>query len=98
MPKGALVGVFSGLRYAATEVELEADAVLVCFTDGVTEAQSLAGDQFSEGRLLSIAADRSSGSVEDLLDAVQRELSLFLGGTPPADDCTLLAVRRPAKQ
>jgi hypothetical protein len=28
---------------------------------------------------------------------VQGELAKFLGDTPPADDCTLLAVRRPAR-
>ena len=97
MPKGALVGVFPGLRYVPVEIELPEGAVLVCFTDGVTEAQSPAGDQFTEGRLLSIAAAHSSESVEALLDAVQRDLARFLEGTPPADDCTLLAVRRPGK-
>lgn len=95
MPRGALVGVFPGLRYAAMEIVLERGTVLVCFTDGVTEAQSLAAEQFSEERLLSLVAAHSERPVENLLDAVQRELTGFMGDTPQGDDCTLLAVRRP---
>ncbi|MCC6197163.1 MAG: SpoIIE family protein phosphatase [Burkholderiales bacterium] len=95
MPKGALVGVFPGLRYAARELELKAGTVLVCFTDGVTEAQSSANESFSVERLLAIAAANAERPVEALLDAVQSGLVSFLGNAPPADDCTLLAVRRP---
>jgi sigma-B regulation protein RsbU (phosphoserine phosphatase) len=97
LPKGALVGVFPGLRYAAMERELSPGAVLVCFTDGVTEAQSPDGRQFSEARLVAIVAAKSRASVEELLESVQRELSSFIGDASPADDCTLLAVRRPAR-
>lgn len=95
MPKGAMVGVFPGLRYASLQVELPHGAVLVAFTDGVTEARPFGADQFSERRLLAIVESGSRGSVEGLLDAVQRELRSFLGDLPPEDDCTLLAVRRP---
>jgi sigma-B regulation protein RsbU (phosphoserine phosphatase) len=97
MPKGALVGVIPGLKYAANEVELQHGVALVCFTDGVPEAESAAGHAFSQERLLSVSAASSGQSVEDLLDCVQRELATFLDDTAAADDCTLLAVRRPVR-
>lgn len=97
IPKGALVGVIPGLSYAASEVELQEGVALVCFTDGVPEAESAAGREFSQERLLSVSAANSGQSVEGLLDSVQRELAMFLDDTPPADDCTLLVVRRPAR-
>ena len=96
LPKGALVGVIPGTRYEAKEGELPEGVTLVCFTDGVTEAFSAEGREFSQERLLDVVAANSGGSIEDLLDAVQRALAGFLGDTPPGDDCTLLAVRRPA--
>jgi sigma-B regulation protein RsbU (phosphoserine phosphatase) len=70
---------------------------LVCYTDGVTEAESAAGHAFSEERLLRVGAANCGQSVEDLLRAVQRELATFLDGMPLADDCTLVAVRRPVR-
>jgi len=95
LPKGALAGVMPGLRYAAKEIKLEPGVALVCFTDGIPEAESRSGAQFSQERLAAVVATRSSGSVEALLDGVQHELSTFLDGAPLADDCTLLGVRRP---
>ena len=97
IPKGALVGVIPGLGYAANEVQLQEGVALVCFTDGVLEAESAAGHEFSQERLLSVSAANSGQSVEDVLQCVQRELAIFLDGRPPADDCTVLAVRRPAR-
>jgi len=97
LPKGALVGVIPGTRYHAKHGKLDPGVTLVCFTDGVTEAYSAAGVEFSDERLLVVAADNTAGTVEDFLAAVQGELANFLGDTPPADDCTLLAVRRPAR-
>jgi sigma-B regulation protein RsbU (phosphoserine phosphatase) len=97
MPKGALVGVMSGQRYTANEVALDQGVTLVCYTDGVTEAESAAGQAFSEERLIRVGAANCRLSVEDLLRSVQRELATFLGGVPLADDCTLVAVRRPVR-
>lgn len=97
IPKGALVGVIPGLSCEANEMQLQEGVALVCFTDGVLEAESAAGHEFSQERLLSVSAANSDHSVEDLLQCVQRELAIFLDDRPPADDCTVLAVRRPAR-
>jgi sigma-B regulation protein RsbU (phosphoserine phosphatase) len=97
IPKGAPVGVIPGLGYAANEVQLQEGVALVCFTDGVLEAESAAGHEFSQERLLAVSAASSGLSVEHLLQSVQRELAIFLDDRPPADDCTVLAVRRPAR-
>jgi sigma-B regulation protein RsbU (phosphoserine phosphatase) len=94
MPKGALVGVIPGAGYAASEMQLQEGVALVCVTDGVLEAESAAGYEFSLERLLSVSAASSARSVEDLLQSVQRELATFLDDRPPADDCTVLAIRR----
>jgi sigma-B regulation protein RsbU (phosphoserine phosphatase) len=95
LPKGALVGVKRGLRYAAKEVELPPGVVLVCFTDGIPEAESSSGAAFSQERLETVVAEQSSGPVQALLQRVQGELSAFMEGAALADDCTLLGVRRP---
>jgi hypothetical protein len=55
------------------------------------------GHAFSAERLLCVGAANCGQSVEDLLSSVQRELATFLDGMPFADDCTLVAVRRPVR-
>jgi len=72
LPKGALVGVKRGLRYTADEVELPPGVVLVCFTDGIPEAESAAGGDFSQERLTAVVAAHASGPVDALLERVQR--------------------------
>ena len=96
IPKGSLLGVIPGLRYQSNAAVLEQGAALICYTDGVTEAESDAGEEFSAERLISVSAANSDRPVEELLDAARGELDAFIGHRTPDDDCTLLAVRRPA--
>lgn len=96
-PKGALVGAMPGLRYKAAEIVLEEGVALVCYTDGVTEAELETGGEFSEERLRSLSAANADLPVEALLDALRHGLAAAIGATALADDCTLLAVRRPAR-
>lgn len=94
LPKGALVGAIPGLRYAAREIMLEEETILLCHTDGVTEAESASGDEFGEGMLLDIAASFPSGPVAGLLGQIRQRVAAFTGAKPLADDCTMLALRR----
>jgi hypothetical protein len=94
IPKGSLLGVIPGLRYRSSAAVLERGAALICYTDGVTEAESDAGEEFSVERLISVSAANSDRPVEELLDAARGELDAFIGHRSPDDDCTLLAVRR----
>jgi len=97
VPRGPLVGVIPGLRYAAKEWVLEEGATLVCFTDGVTEAETEAGRQFSETRLLEAVAAGAGDPVDIMLESIRRAVSDFTGDRPLGDDCTLLALRRPRR-
>ncbi len=96
LPKGAVTGVTPGLRYAAREIVLERGEALLCFTDGATEAQNAAAEEFSEARLLAVVARHAGDSLETLIDAVRREVTRFTGREALEDDCTLLAIRRPS--
>ena len=90
-----MAGAMPGLNYQAREIVLERGEMLVSFTDGATEAQNAAGEEFSEERLLAIVERNSSIPLETLLDTVRREVTRFTGREGLEDDCTLLALRRP---
>jgi sigma-B regulation protein RsbU (phosphoserine phosphatase) len=94
LPKGAMTGAMPGMRYAAREIVLERGELLVCFTDGATEAQNVQAEEFSEERLLWVVTRHAGGALEALLDTVRHEVTRFTGRESLDDDCTLLAVRR----
>lgn len=94
IPKGTLVGAIPGLRYSSLELMLNAEDTLVCFTDGVTEAQPPSGEEFSEERLIETLRKASSQSTDVMMDTVHREVTDFTGNKALDDDYTLLAIRR----
>jgi sigma-B regulation protein RsbU (phosphoserine phosphatase) len=93
-PKGALVGVFPGLKFRAAELQLIPGATLITYTDGVTEAQNQAGAEFSVDRLIEVVANNASLPLEQLVDTIRHSVSAFTGSTTLEDDCTILALRR----
>ncbi len=68
---------------------------LVLYSDGITEEENAAGEEFGTDRLASIVAERRTWPVGQLADYVFGEVSVFSEGKPPADDRTLVVLRRP---
>ena len=71
------------------------DAVLLLYTDGLTEAKSPSGMQFSRGlyrnlKSLELDTRRLDHVLEDLAD----KMKAHLGGQAQADDCCILMIRR----
>lgn len=94
VPKGMLVGAVSGRRYTAMERELGIAETLLCYTDGMTEAENPAGDQFSEQGCIEWLRRDVGSALPTLLDSLYAQVVGHTGSTQPADDCTMLAVRR----
>jgi sigma-B regulation protein RsbU (phosphoserine phosphatase) len=64
----------------------------VLYTDGVTEAQNEAGEQFGLGRLDKVL-EHCNVTVRDLLRSVLDALEEFTAGEPAHDDRTLLVAK-----
>ena len=95
VPKGALVGAASGRRYSSMERILEPGETMLCYTDGVTEAEDASGAAFSEQGCLEMLCRRGTAPLPALLDALYEAVVEHCGSRLLADDCTMLAVRRP---
>ncbi len=94
IPKGMLAGAASGRRYTSMERTLGAAETLLCYTDGVTEAENATGAQFSEERCAVSLRLGATTPLPSLLDALYAEVVDYTGSPQPADDCTMLALRR----
>jgi sigma-B regulation protein RsbU (phosphoserine phosphatase) len=91
-----VLGLFRDISYNEWTVELEAGDCLVLFTDGVTEARNEAGDFFGETRLEQVVAASAATGAAGLRQAIVDAIAAFAGSTPPADDCTVVILRRAA--
>ncbi len=88
--EGAVLGVLPDWTYRDSVAPLSAGDRLLFYTDGVTEAENQAGDEFGEDRLVQ-AAHLGDGSAEDTQHKIMEEVSLFCGANF-ADDATLVVV------
>jgi serine phosphatase RsbU (regulator of sigma subunit)/pSer/pThr/pTyr-binding forkhead associated (FHA) protein len=82
------VGLFEFAQYHVISLSLAIGDRIVLLTDGITEAETEAGEQFGVERLREPMLE--SDPVSSLLKAVQE----FCQGAPAQDDRTILAIER----
>jgi len=71
------VGLMEGAEFPVAEARLNPGDKLVVYTDGVTEAQNLAGEFFGKRRLKDIVAEHAAHSCAALHDAIQQGVAQF---------------------
>ena len=84
------LGVLQGKEYVEQETRLYYDDALFLYTDGLTEAENAAHEQFGETRL--IDALRGKKESEAHLENIKEQVSLFVGDAPQSDDLTMLFI------
>jgi sigma-B regulation protein RsbU (phosphoserine phosphatase) len=90
---GIPIGILANAPYQSGTVELQSGDWLVVFTDGVTEAENNAGEEYGEARLLSILYANSTLTPALLLETMMRDLDRFVGDAPQHDDVTLVLLK-----
>jgi sigma-B regulation protein RsbU (phosphoserine phosphatase) len=73
-------------------LRLEADDVLVMYTDGMTEAESPGGESWGAERLRTVLRDCRHSSPAQILTGVVEGVLAFTEGTAQGDDMTLVVV------
>lgn len=91
---GLPLGLFPAGRYEVCRAPLAPGDSLVLYSDGITESRNPAGDEYGEARLLHALRSGEHFDARAMADAVLRDVAAFRLATPPADDVTLLIVRR----
>src|SRR5262249_35057943 len=91
-PTSTVIGLFSGFECDVVEKQFAAGDTLIIYTDGVTEATNLGGEEFGEGRLLEIVRPHRRRSAPQLLEKIVEGLKRF-SQPEQADDITLVVAR-----
>ena len=91
MPLGMLPPL---IPYGEVRVKLEPGDSLVLFSDGVTDAQNVADDEFGEARLVECLRASAGAPVDAVIADIMAAIDAFAGSAPQFDDITVLVVRR----
>lgn len=74
-------------------VALKEGDVIVTFTDGVSEAMNVEGDEFGEERLIAAVRPAPNVASAELITRITAAADSFAGSAPQHDDMTLVVVR-----
>ena len=92
--RGIILGAIGGIPLAERAVDLAPGDVVVCFTDGVTEAQNAEGHMFGLERLRAVVTSSRHAGAQRVLTAIVAAVESFAGDTPQSDDLTVVVVKR----
>ena len=88
---GGVLGIFPQQTYAMGTIHLEPGDRLVLFTDGVTEANDPAGEEFGEERFLALLREHRTSSAAELQKKILAAAAEFCAGHW-RDDATLMVL------
>lgn len=93
---GMPLGLYAGATYEAGSDILAVGETLLLYTDGLIEAPHKGNEELHYGhdRLKEVAREHHIKGPEALLAVILESLENHLAGAPPADDTTILVVRR----
>jgi phosphoserine phosphatase RsbU/P len=90
---GMALGIMEEMDYAESEVQLTPGDTVFLYTDGVSEAMNVDGDEYTEQRLMEVLNASQRLPLDNLLQKVRAEVQAFAGAAPQSDDLTCLALR-----
>jgi len=90
---GPPVGLFQLSRYEQGEIELQPGDLLILYTDGVSEAENPAEEEWGEEALIATARACAEATPGEMLARIMEAADRFAAGAPQHDDMTLVIAR-----
>jgi sigma-B regulation protein RsbU (phosphoserine phosphatase) len=94
---GIPLGIAPDALFREGKTQLQHGDVLVIYSDGVSETQNQAGEEFGAMRLYDVVARNLDASAAGIRDRIESALTKFAQGTDSVDDLTLVIVKRQAE-
>jgi phosphoserine phosphatase RsbU/P len=89
---GTVVGLFDGLTFEESPIELRQGDIFLAYSDGVTEPENDFGE-FGEERLVDLVRDHRHESLPRITEIVTAAVDDWIGGREQPDDITLVLAR-----
>lgn len=86
------LGLFGDFPYEGEEVVLDKRSTLFMYTDGVSEAENVQLELYSEERLLDLMKKTKYKNTKELIDTVLQDVRNHAGDKEQSDDITMLSI------
>jgi sigma-B regulation protein RsbU (phosphoserine phosphatase) len=90
---GLPIGILGTSRYMTQTRPFPTGSMVVLYSDGITEAENAAGEEFENERLETLLTAHADDSAGALRDAIADAVDTFVGDAPQKDDQTLVIAR-----
>ncbi|MBQ7253467.1 MAG: SpoIIE family protein phosphatase [Bacteroidales bacterium] len=84
------LGVMKDMEFTEQQIKLDYDDAMFLYTDGLSEAENIHHEQFSEERIEAALHGRKSS--EEHLKNIQVKVNAFVGEAPQSDDLTMMFI------
>lgn len=91
---GLPIGILGQSRYLSQRRPFPPESLVLLYSDGITEAENTAGEEFENDRLEALITRDGSVTAESMRDEIARAVQTFVGAAPQKDDETLVIARR----
>ena len=91
---GVALGAAENMQYDQRAIHIGREDSILFYTDGLTESYNNDGEFYGEARLEEALKVNHCSSAHELIDVVEKSLIDFVQDMPPADDLTMLVLRR----
>lgn len=88
------LGMLAATKYIEGSLTLEPGDLLLAYSDGLTEARNVAGEEFGMERLERLLPSLKTQTPEAIGASILHEVDRFLGEARPGDDLSLLVIAR----
>ena len=90
---GLVAGAFEHAAYEQDTVQMKSNDLLFLYTDGLTEALNVDGEEFGASRIMETLRSIASLSVEQIRDEVVRRVKEWCSGMSLYDDLTFVVMK-----
>jgi phosphoserine phosphatase RsbU/P len=90
---GLPVGLMDESEYEQKQVQLQPGDMVLCFSDGISEAINSQGEMWNESEVEKIVLTCCTLTSQQLIDALVEATDRFIGEAKQSDDMTVVAIR-----
>ena len=88
------LGVEAESTFHQRTIKLNHGDFVLLYTDGVTEATNAEEQEFGVERLRQVILEKRHARAAEMLAALEKAVSAFVGETPQSDDLAVVIVKR----
>jgi sigma-B regulation protein RsbU (phosphoserine phosphatase) len=91
--EGLIIGVKEDIFFEEKSIILDPGDILLLYTDGLTETANSDGEMYGLERLSAMVLEIHDEPLQNMIDAIYRDMIAFAGNLDLADDVSIVAIR-----